>query len=136
MKRAAPGDSAGYGRRFGAAVGDSTIGTLLASAVLPTVFRQDPRYFYRGTGTRGSRFMYVLKQAVEQKGDNGRWQFAWSNTLGSVGSALISSTYYPKTAHHWGSDTAELTGFSILSTGVANLMEEFVFGGVTSRHAH
>jgi len=127
---------AGYGRRFGAAVGDGTIGTMLASAVLPTIFHQDPRYYYRGTGSRSSRMMYVLRQAVEQKGDNGRWQFAWSNTLGSVGSALISDTYYPHTGHQWGSETMQLTGLSILSNGIANAMQEFVFGRITSRRSH
>ena len=123
----------GYARRFGASVGDSTSGMLLSGAILPSLFHQDPRYFYRGTGSRGSRLMYVLKQTVEQKGDNGHWQFAWSNTLGSVGSALISDTYYPRLGHHWGSETGQLFGLSIASTGISNLLQEFVFGRVTSR---
>jgi hypothetical protein len=123
----------GYARRFGASVGDSTSGMLLSGAILPTVFHQDPRYFYRGTGSRGSRLMFVLKQTVEQKGDNGRWQFAWSNTLGGVGSALISDTYYPRQGHQWGSETGQLFGLSVLSSGISNLMQEFVFGHITSR---
>ena len=124
----------GYMRRFGASVGDNTSGMLLSGAILPSVFHQDPRYFYRGTGSKASRLVYVLKQTVEQKGDNGHWQFGWSNTLGGVGTALISDTYYPRQpGHQWGSDTGQLFGLSMLSTGVSNLMQEFVFGRVTSR---
>lgn len=123
----------GYMRRFGASVGDNTSGMLLSGAILPSVFHQDPRYFYRGTGSKASRLMYVLKQTVEQKGDNGHWQFGWSNTLGGVGTALISDTYYPREGHQWGSDTGQLFGLSMLSTGISNLMQEFVFGRVTSR---
>jgi hypothetical protein len=123
----------GYARRFGASVGDSTSGMMLSGAILPTMFHQDPRYFYRGTGSRRSRLMYVLKQTVEQKGDNGHWQFAWSNTLGGVGSALISDTYYPRQGHTWGADTGQLFGLSMVSSGISNLMQEFVFGRVTSR---
>ena len=124
----------GYARRFGASVGDSTSGMLLSGAILPTVFRQDPRYFYRGTGSKASRLMFVLKQTVAQKGDNGRWQFAWSNTLGGVGTALISDTYYPRQpGHPWGSQTGQLFGLSMVSTGISNLMQEFVFGRVTTR---
>lgn len=128
--------AAGYARRFGASVGDGTTGMLLAGAVLPAVFHQDPRYFYRGTGSRGSRLAYVLKQTVEQKGDSGHWQFAWSNTLGTVGSALISETYYPhQPGQHWGSGTGQLFGLSVASTGISNLLQEFVFGRITARRA-
>ena len=124
----------GYARRFGASVGDSTSGMLISGAILPTIFRQDPRYFFRGTGSRRSRLMYVLKQTVEQRGDNGHWQFAWSNTLGGVGTALVSGTYYPRQpGHQWGSQTGQLFGLSMASTGISNLMQEFLFGRVTTR---
>jgi hypothetical protein len=114
----------GYARRM-----------LLSGAILPTVFHQDPRYFYRGVGSKRSRLMFALKQTVAQKGDNGHWQFAWSNTLGGVGTALISDTYYPRQpGHQSGSQTGQLFGLSMLSTGISNLMQEFVFGRVTTRY--
>ena len=123
----------GYARRFGASVGDSTSGMLLSGAIMPTIFRQDPRYFYRGTGSKASRLKFVVKQTVEQKGDNGRWQFAWSNTLGGVATALVSDTYYPRQpGRQWCSQTGQLFGLSMVSTGISNLMQEFVFGRVTT----
>ena len=126
----------GYGRRFGASFGDATSSALLGGALLPSIFRQDPRYFFRGTGSTGSRLMFVLKQAVEQKGDNGHWQFAWSNTVGQVGSALLSDTYYPRQGHRWGANTGEFFALGFANTGISNLLQEFVFGHVTTRHSH
>ena len=63
-----------------------------------------------GAGSVRSRLGYVLKQAVEQRGDNGRWQPAWSNTAGDVGSALISTTYYPHQSTNWGKLTGQNFG--------------------------
>ena len=60
----------GYGKRFGAIYGDVFIGTFIDSAILPTLLHQDPRYFYRGPNSEGSRFMYAIGNAVICKGDN------------------------------------------------------------------
>ena len=128
--------AAGYGRRFGASFGDGATNILLTDAILPSLLHQDPRYFYKGSGSFVSRLGYVLKQAVEQRGDNGHWQPAWSNTVGDVGSALISNTYYPHTQTSWGKVTGENFGVAIASQGMANLLQEFVFGRFTSHKAN
>ena len=66
--------AAGYGKRFGASYGDTVVGTFIGSAILPSILKQDPRYFYKGTGTTRSRFFYALANAVITKGDNKKWQ--------------------------------------------------------------
>ena len=58
----------GYARRFGAAYGDDGISRLLGSAVLPSVLRQDPRYFYQGSGTKKSRLKHAIMSAVICRG--------------------------------------------------------------------
>ncbi len=45
----------GYFKRFGAAYADYTIYTMIADAALPSLFKQDPRYFYKGSGSTKSR---------------------------------------------------------------------------------
>ena len=40
--------AAGYGKRFGADLGNLWLGTYMGGAVLPSLFHQDPRYFYKG----------------------------------------------------------------------------------------
>jgi hypothetical protein len=42
--------AAGYGKRFGAAFADGTIENFLAGAILPSVLRQDPRFYQSGKG--------------------------------------------------------------------------------------
>ena len=125
--------AAGFGRRYAANYGDSFIGIYLGGAVLPTLFHQDPRYFYKGTGGFRARLWYVVTRAVVQKGDNGKWQPAYSNVLGDLGSALLSDAYYPVKVHNWGALTAETFGISIAGDSVGNLLQEFVYARWTSR---
>ena len=85
----------GYGKRFGTAYADVIVSTFLSGAVFPSLLQQDPRYFYKGTGSTGSRIWRAVSNSIICKGDNGRWQTNYSNILGSFGGAAISSTYYP-----------------------------------------
>ena len=39
----------GYAKRYGAAYADVVTGTFIGSAILPSLLKQDPRYFYKGT---------------------------------------------------------------------------------------
>jgi len=45
----------GYGKRYGAAFANHVSATLLGRAVYPSIFHQDPRYFYKGKGALKSR---------------------------------------------------------------------------------
>jgi hypothetical protein len=87
----------GYAKRFGAAYGDAFVSTFLSGAVFPSLFKQDPRYFYRGTGSTKKRILYAISNSVWCKGDNGRWQVNYSNIAGAVSGAALASTYYPST---------------------------------------
>ena len=69
----------GYAKRFGATYADVFVGTFIGSAALPSLLKQDPRYFYKGTGTKRSRILYALANSVICKGDNGRWQANYSS---------------------------------------------------------
>ena len=64
----------GYGKRFGAAYADTVAGTFIGSAILPSLLKQDPRYFYKGIGSKRSRILYAIANSVICKGDNRRWQ--------------------------------------------------------------
>ncbi len=73
----------GYAKRFGANFADGTISTFLGSAVLPSLFRQDPRYYYQGTGTAGSRVRHAVLSVFICPGDNGKKQFNYSAVMGN-----------------------------------------------------
>ena len=86
----------GYAKRFGASYADTVVGTFIGSAILPSLLKQDPRYFYKGTGSTRSRILYAIANAVICKGDSQRWEPNYSNIFGSLAAAGISNLYYPK----------------------------------------
>ena len=121
----------GYAKRFGATFADFTMSNFLGNAVLPSVFKQDPRYFYKGTGTVKSRVLYALANAVICKGDNGHWQANYSSILGSLAAGGISNLYYPASDRGAGL-TFENTAIGIGATAILNLMKEFVLTKITT----
>ena len=121
----------GYGKRYGAALATHASGTLLGRAVYPAIFHQDPRYFYKGQGSVGSRMLYAISAAVIARGDDGRWKPNYSLVLGHLTAAGISNLYYP--ASERGGSLILLNGLA--GTGadaVGNLIREFVLKRITS----
>lgn len=117
--------ASGYAKRYGAAYADDAIGTMIGGFILPSLFKQDPRYFYKGSGSKKSRLMYALANAVICKGDNGRWQANYSGMLGSVAAAGISNAYYPPQDR--GADLVFQNALiGIGATAAANVLQEFV----------
>jgi hypothetical protein len=88
--------ASGYGKRYAAAFGDALTRNYLSFAVLPSLFHQDPRYFYHGTGSAKSRLVHALGFAFVLRGDNGHTMPNYSFLLGVVGSGLLSNLYYPR----------------------------------------
>ena len=122
----------GYGKRFGAAVGDGTIGGFIGGAILPVVFRQDPRYFYMGTGSILRRALYAMASAVICKGDNGKWEPNYSGVLGDVASGAISNVYYPASDRSGAVLTIENGLLNAAEDGFGNLLQEFVFKRIST----
>jgi len=127
--------AAGYANRFGAAYGDFFIGTYISNAILPSILKQDPRYFYKGTGTIKSRIRYALAMSVITKGDNGRWQPNYSGILGSLAGGGISNLYYPECSRHGFETTLNNTLIGIGTSAGVNILQEFVFRKVTPKKA-
>ena len=85
----------GYAKRYGANYADGLIGVMIGGAILPSILHQDPRYFYKGTGSIRSRALYAMSTVLICKGDNGRWQANYSNVFGTLAASAISNSYYP-----------------------------------------
>jgi hypothetical protein len=87
--------AAGYGKRWAAKFGDGRTSDYLSHAVFPSLFHQDPRYFYQGTGTKKSRLYHALSNAVIARSDSGNLMPNYSYLLGAMVSGAISNAYYP-----------------------------------------
>ena len=120
----------GYGKRYGASYADIVTSTFIGGAILPSILKQDPRYYYRGTGTFRSRFWYSISQTLICKGDNGRWQFCYSGVLGSLAAGGLSNAYYPDTDRGVGL-TFQNFGIGLGATAGVNLLQEFVLRRLT-----
>jgi hypothetical protein len=121
----------GYGKRFGATLADSADSRLIGEALLPSLFHQDPRYFYRGKGSFGRRLAYALGRTFACRGDSGREEVDYSHILGSFASAGISNVYHAPEDRSVGLTFRD--GFIILGGGAAeNVLREFISRGLTS----
>jgi hypothetical protein len=101
----------GYAKRYAANYADLVTGTLIGSAILPTLLKQDPRYFYRGSGSIRSRIFHTLASSVIGKSDNGQWQ--------------------PKTDRGPTQLMFENTLIGTGATAAANLLQEFLIRKLT-----
>jgi len=121
----------GYGKRYGAALANHVSGTMLGHAVYPAIFHQDPRYFYKGKGSIGSRALYAISAAVIARGDDGRWKPNYSRVLGHFSAAAISNLYYP--ASDRGISLVLVNGLAATGASAGgNLIREFLLKRMTS----
>ena len=123
----------GYGKRYGADLADLVAGTYMGGAVLPSLLHQDPRYFYKGTGTKRSRFLYALSRVVVTRGDNGRSQPNVSGVLGDLSAGAISNLYYPASDRQGATLFLENGALGLAGDAMNNVFQEFVLGHLTTR---
>ena len=121
----------GYAKRYGASYADLVTSTFIGGAILPSLLKQDPRYFYKGTGSKRSRAFYAIANAVICKGDNGHWQPNYSAILGSLAAGGISNLYYPPNDRDGVGLTFENALIGIGASAGANLLQEFVIRKLT-----
>jgi hypothetical protein len=84
----------GFGQRVGAAYANTATDVMIGGAVLPSLLHQDPRYFYKGTGTKKERALHAIAAPFEAKGDNGKWQFNYSSIGGDMASSALENVYW------------------------------------------
>ena len=87
--------AAGYGKRWAARFGDGRTSDFFGHAVFPSLFHQDPRYFYQGTGTTKSRLYHALEHPFIARSDSGNLMPNYSYLLGDMVSGALSNAYYP-----------------------------------------
>src|SRR5881296_4515540 len=86
----------GYGERYGAVAADGFSDIMIGGAILPSLLHQDPRYFYQGTGTTGSRIRHAVFSPFVARADNGKSQPNYSSLGGVLASSSLANLYYPR----------------------------------------
>jgi len=121
-----------YGKRLGAEAANGFSDIMIGGAILPSLLHQDPRYFYQGTGTAGSRIRHAMFSPFVTRSDSGKTVPNYSSLGGDLASASLSNLYYPRANRgvgllfgNFAIGTAERIG--------ASLAQEFIIGRFTKR---
>jgi hypothetical protein len=124
-----------YGKRVGATAADGFTDIMIGGAILPSLLHQDPRYFFEGTGSTGSRIRHAMLSPFIARSDNGKWGPNYSSLGGDLASSALANLYYPEANRgaglvfgNFAIGTAERVG--------ASLAQEFIFAKFTKRGGH
>jgi hypothetical protein len=123
----------GYAKRYGAAYADAFAGIFIGNALLPSLLKQDPRYFYKGTGSIRLRTLYAIVSPVVCKGDNKRWQPNYSGILGGLAVGGISNLYYPAADRNSAGVVFQNALIRLGQGSVGAIFQEFVLPKLTFR---
>ena len=118
------GGAAAYGRYYWRGFADGVSGTFFTEAIVPSLTRQDPRYYTRGHGGFLRRTGYALSRVVLTKTDSGGTAFNFSEVLGNGMEAGLSNLYYPP-QERGVSNTAVNWATQMESAALNNIAKEF-----------
>ncbi len=126
------GGVGGYAKRFGDEYASGFTDVVAGGAVLPALLHQDPRYFYKGAGTRRARLMHAIAGAFLCRGDNGKRQINYSSMGGDLISGGLSNLYLPQEDRGLG---ITFEGFGIATAGhvTVDVLQEFFLNRLTKR---
>ena len=117
--------AAGYGKRYAAAFADGTIENFMTGAVLPSLLKQDPRFYQTGRGTFWHRTKYAISRIFITYSDSGHNQFNFSEIIGSAMSAGISTySYHPRSDRNFG-NAASVWGSQVGYDTLTIVVKEF-----------
>src|SRR5260370_23776698 len=125
--------AAGHGKRYGASYADFVTGSLIEKVVMPTIFKQDPRYFYKGTGSTRSRIFYAISWSLICQGDNKQAQFCYSSFISRFASGALTNYYYPAANRDSAGVVVQNAFISIGGDAIGNLFQEFLARRLTRK---
>jgi hypothetical protein len=123
----------GYAKRYGASYADFGTSLVIEKVALTTAFKQDPRYFYKGTGSNRSRFLYAVSRSVICQGDNRKAQFCYSSVINGFASGFITNYYYPAADRNTNAQVVQNAAIGIGIDAFANVFQEFVARRITHK---
>jgi hypothetical protein len=115
---------AAFGKRFAAAEGDQATSSLFIHGLLPSLLKEDPRYFRLGKGSAAARLYRAVTRAVVIRTDAGGHTFNTPAILGQLMQAGISNFYYPPQDRSVNGTVKDL-GINVVYDAAFNILKEF-----------
>jgi hypothetical protein len=116
--------ASGYGNYFAHTFADGTIENYMVEAVVPTLTKEDPRYYTLGKGGFFKRSGYAVSRTFITRKDSGNNTFNLSEIVGAGAAAGISNSYYPDQTNVW-VKTYQRWLSQIVQDTVSNIAKEF-----------
>lgn len=118
--------AAGYGRYYWHSFADQAVGNYMTEAIVPSLTREDPRYYTLGHGGLFRRSGYAISRLFLTRTDKGgsSWTFNFSEIVGNGAGAGISNLYYPASERTW-TKTGQKWLTQVGIDGVFNVFKEF-----------
>lgn len=124
--------SAAFAQRVGYNAANLSSTFLLTDGLLPTIFRQDPRYFRKGEGSIKSRLWWTVRSEVIAFNNEGDQVPNYSSVLGFGMSTALSNAYSPPSSITF-SKTMERFGVKEGVSIALNVLREFGASGKMER---
>jgi hypothetical protein len=116
--------ASGYGQYYAHTFADGTIENYLTEAIVPTLTKQDPRYYTLGHGGFLKRTGYSVSRLFLTRTNNGNNTFNISEIAGAGAAAGIGNAYYPPTSSTW-VKTYQRWGTQLALDGAGDILKEF-----------
>jgi hypothetical protein len=114
----------GFGKRFGSSMATDASSHFFGTFLLPSMLREDPRFFVRVTGGWKVRVGHALRRAVVIRTDTGAMKFNLPGTLGPLLAEGLANTYLPDSERTTGR-TFQRFGVRIGFSAANNLLKEY-----------
>jgi hypothetical protein len=115
---------AAFGKRFAASEGDQATSSLFIHGLLPSLLKEDPRYFRAGKGPAMARVSRAITRTLVIRTDSGGHTFNTPSILGQLMQAGVSNLYYPPQDRSL-KGTVEDVGTNLIYSAAWNLVKEF-----------
>ena len=116
--------AAGYGRYYWHNFADTLDGNLMTESIVPTLTREDPRYYTLGHGGFLRRTGYSISRLFVTRTDAGGTCFNVSEIVGNGAAAGIANLYYPSQERTW-TKTGQRWFAQVGLDGASNLLKEY-----------
>jgi hypothetical protein len=114
----------GLGQYYGVMLANRETNLFFKRFLLPTVFKQDPRYYRNPSLSFGKRFFYSTSRVFVARADTGGHMFNASTVLGSAAQQALKDFYVPGERQGMGAVGSRVV-FDLLREVGDDLMHEF-----------
>jgi hypothetical protein len=116
--------AAAYGRYYWHSFADQAVGNYFTEAIVPSLTREDPRYYTKFHGSVWNRTGYAVSRLFITRTDGGGETFNFSEIVGNGAGAGVSNLYYPSRERTW-TKTGQKWVTQVGLDGVFNVFKEF-----------